>query len=250
MALMVQRWSLLILILASAGCTSVQHVSKSDIRYETISASNAPETDESITALIAPYKQELDVQMNVVIGNVRHEMTKKKPESTLGNWVCDAMLAGAKKEGYPVDFAVANYGGLRIPYLTAGPLTTGAIFELSPFDNMLVILEMPGVILDSLLQQIASSEGWPVSKGLRMVIDDHQMVSCEINEEPFDPARTYHVAMPDYIANGGDGLSVLIPLSRVQTGKLLRDALIEHAKETTQQGQDITASIEGRIVNK
>jgi hypothetical protein len=53
--------------------------------------------------------------------------------------------------------------------------------------------------------------------------------------------------MPDYVANGGDGLKALIPLSRVQTSKLIRDILIEYALESTRMGQGISASIDGRI---
>ena len=100
--------------------------------------------------MIEPYKSTLDVQMNEVIGTVSQEMTKKKPESTLGNWYADAMIAGTKKEGYPVDFAISNYGGLRVPYISAGPLTRGEIYELCPFDNLLVIVDVPGDILDIL----------------------------------------------------------------------------------------------------
>ena len=239
-----------VLVFTLGGCTSVQHISKTNVRYESISSKSSLTPDEEITALLAPYKAKLDVQMNEVVGTVAEEMTKKKPESTLGNWYTDAMIAGAEKAGFKADLAVSNYGGLRLPYLSAGPLTKGELFELCPFDNLLVIVDMPGVILDSLFMQIAIADGWPISKGVLMHIENNKVQKCTIHGVAINPTTVYKVAMPDYVANGGDGLKVLIPLERIQTGLLVRDILIEYAEETTRKGQAIRSSIEGRIVNQ
>jgi 2',3'-cyclic-nucleotide 2'-phosphodiesterase (5'-nucleotidase family) len=248
MALRKYTFLLLSLILASSGCTSVQHISKTDVRYELLNSKSVTAPDEEITAMIAPYKVQVDSEMNEVLGNVPVDLTKRKPESTLGNWYSDAMIEIAAKKGYSADFAISNYGGLRIPQITAGPLTMGEIFELCPFDNLLVIVEMKGDIIDSLLQQTASSEGWPVSKDIKMVITDKKMVQCTIQGVPLSPSTTYKVAMPDYVANGGDGLKVLISQKRVQTALLIRDMLIEYARDATANGKEITSAIDGRIV--
>lgn len=239
---------LISLLLISSGCTSVQHISKTDVRYELLNSKAVTAPDEEITALIAPYKEEVDKEMNEVLGNVPIDLTKRKPESTLGNWYSDAMLDIAAKKGYSADFSISNYGGLRIPQVTAGPLTMGELFELCPFDNLLVIVEMKGDIVDSLLQQTAETEGWPVSKGIKMVIKDKKMVQCTIQGVPLSYTATYKVAMPDYVANGGDGLKVLITQKRVQTAILIRDMLIEYARDATASGKEITSSIDGRIV--
>ena len=239
---------LISLVLISSGCSSVQHISKTDVRYELLNSNAVTAPDEEITALIAPYKEEVDKEMNEVLGNVPVDLTKRKPESTLGNWYSDAMLDIAAKKGYSADFSISNYGGLRIPQVTAGPLTMGELFELCPFDNLLVIVEMKGDIVDSLLQQTAETEGWPVSKGIKMVIKDKKMVQCTIQGVPLSYTATYKVAMPDYVANGGDGLKVLITQKRVQTALLVRDMLIEYARDATASGKEITSSIDGRIV--
>ena len=230
------------------ACTPVQHISKTDIRYEAISSKSGIVPDDSITAMIAPYKEKLDEKMNEVLANVSEEMTRKKPESTLGNWYTDAMLSAAHKAGHEAVFALSNYGGLRVPYLSAGPLTRGELYELCPFDNLLLIVEVPGDVLDSLLQKIASSDGWPISGDIRMTIKDHMLTGCTIGNKPIDSTATYKVAMPDYVANGGDDMKMLIPLSRIQTGLLVRDILIGHAVETASSGKEISAPIEGRII--
>jgi 2',3'-cyclic-nucleotide 2'-phosphodiesterase (5'-nucleotidase family) len=135
-----------------------------------------------------------------------------------------------------------------VPYLAAGPLTRGELYELCPFDNLLLIVEVPGDILDTLLQQISAADGWPMSGDVRITIRDHVMSGCTINKQPIDRAAIYRVAMPDYVANGGDDMKMLIPLSRIQTGQLVRDILIDYAMETAKKGKTISAPIEGRII--
>lgn len=230
------------------GCGTVLHVSKTNVQYVTVSSSDQPTDDDVVTALIAPYKEQIDAEMNEVVGEVGAQLTKGKPESTLGNWYTDAMVAGAKRDGHDVHFALANYGGLRTSHLYTGPLTKGELYELSPFDNMLLIVEVPGHILDSLFQNIAASGGWPMSQEVRMVIQDSKMIDCTVLGKPITPTAIYKVAMPDYIANGGDGLNFLIPLPRIQTGKLIRDLLIAEAMLTQASGQKVSAKLDDRIV--
>jgi 2',3'-cyclic-nucleotide 2'-phosphodiesterase (5'-nucleotidase family) len=138
--------------------------------------------------------------MNKVIAVVKTELVKKQPESTMGNWCTDAMLWGIEKAGLHADFALMNYGGMRIPVITPGPLTMGELFELSPFDNALMIVDVPGNFVDTMFQHIASKDGWPVSDEVRMTISQKKMIQCTINGAPIDPAKTYKVLMPDYVA--------------------------------------------------
>ncbi len=231
------------------ACTPMQHVAKTEVRYETVQSEQNNTGDASINALIAPYKVQIDAEMNEVIGTVAKEMTKRKPESALGNFFVDAMMWGALKEDPEVAFAIANYGGLRVPYLAAGPLTRGQIFELSPFDNLIVIVHMPGALVDSLMHNVAETGGWPVSNEVRMQINDGGLVGYTIKGEMIVPTAIYKVAMPDYLANGGDGFDELIPLDRTQSGKLVRDLIIEHVISQTAAGHKIDVGINGRIVN-
>jgi 2',3'-cyclic-nucleotide 2'-phosphodiesterase (5'-nucleotidase family) len=250
MAVMTRIWILLIIVLAQVRCTTVQHISNTKVSYTPVSSTTTSEADKDITAMIVPYKEKLDAEMSEVLGNLSQEMTKSKPESTLSNWFSDAMLAAARKVDPSVDFAISNYGGLRMPSLSAGPLTRGELYELCPFDNLILIVDVPGNILDTFLQHTAEADGWPVSHGIRMIIKDKKMISCTIGGRAIDAGKTYKVAMPDYVANGGDEMSILIPLSRKQTDILQRDALIEYAREISKGGKDISAAIEGRIIKQ
>jgi 2',3'-cyclic-nucleotide 2'-phosphodiesterase (5'-nucleotidase family) len=230
------------------SCTSVQHVSKVNVSYAVPSSTIT--ADSTITAIVAPYKAQLDDQMNAVVANVATELTKKQPESTMGNWTADALMAGVKRANMPGDFAVCNYGGMRVPVITTGPLTMGELYELSPFDNMIMVVDVPGNIVDSLFQHIATRNGWPVSSAIRMKIKDGKMTSCLINGQPIDQTKTYKVVAPDYVANGGDDARFMIGLPRVQTGFLQRDMIIQYAAETARMGNDIKVVTEGRIVKE
>jgi 2',3'-cyclic-nucleotide 2'-phosphodiesterase (5'-nucleotidase family) len=149
---------------------------------------------------------------------------------------------------YKADFAVSNYGGMRVPSITPGPLTVGEIFELASFDNAIVIVETPGNLVDSLFQLIAGRGGWPMSKGLRIVIQDNKVKSMTLHGAAIERNKTYRIAMPDYVANGGDDAGFLVPLARENTGLVLRDALIAVAKRTGAEGHAITSTLEGRII--
>ncbi len=229
------------------SCTSVQHISKTDVNYAVVRKETAAAEKQEVTTLIAPYKVQLDAVMNEELGTLPVDLTKQKPESTLGNWAADALLDRVRKEGLEADFAIVNYGGLRLTYLTKGPLTRGELFELSPFDNVLQVVDVPGIKLDSVFQLIAETDGWPVSKGVKLVIGNKKLISAYIHNMPLDHNKIYKMATIDYVATGGDNMKFLIPLARKQTELIFRDVLIDHVKDATASGKPVTASLEGRI---
>jgi len=243
-------WIIFSLAFLVSGCTSVQHISKTDVKYTVVSSDGSIAEDEEIKTIIAPYKVQLDAVMNEELAVLPAELAKKKPESPLGNWVTDVIVDRLRKENYPVDFAVVNYGGLRIPYLTAGPVTRGKVFELAPFDNTLMIVEVPGIKLDSFFLLVAQEDGWPVSKEVKLVISNKNLISAQISGAPIDRNKTYKMATLDYVATGGDNMKVLIPLLRKETGLIFRDVLIDYLKQATAAGTPVTAAVEGRIISQ
>jgi 2',3'-cyclic-nucleotide 2'-phosphodiesterase (5'-nucleotidase family) len=204
-------------------------------------------TSPAVDSLIAPYKKTLDAEMNAVIGTVEHSLEKGKPESTLGNWVADALLDFSTGLGYEVDFAIQNYGGLRIGELPEGTLRLGQIYELMPFDNTLVILEADAGDLGAFFERIARYGGWPVSREVRMEIRQDSLASLSLSGKPVGEGRTYRIAMPDYIANGGDNCDFFVDNPRENTGVLIRDILVRKVRETTEKGDPVRAVRDGRI---
>jgi 2',3'-cyclic-nucleotide 2'-phosphodiesterase (5'-nucleotidase family) len=141
-----------------------------------------------------------------------------------------------------------NYGGIRLNQLPAGPVTRGKIFELMPFDNLLVLQKMNGSVLQQLLDLAASKGGWPVA-GITMQVKDKKAVNVLIGGKPLDPAQTYTVANSDFLGNGGDNAEMFRAIPQQNIGYLMRDAIFDYITKLKSSGQNIKASGELRVTN-
>ena len=207
---------------------------------------NHQPVDSSFIKFLLPYSDSMKVTMNKVIGFSVDGMVKKKPESSLGNFMADAMKVMAEKKfGKKVDAAFVNYGGVRYN-LPKGDITVGNIYEIMPFDNLVVLQQVSGATLKEFLNKIASEGGWPVS-GVQMGIQDKQAVNILVDNKPVNDSTLYTIANSDYVANGGDGCSMLKRILNVSIGYLFRDALIEYAQMLTAQGKSLDIELQKRI---
>lgn len=198
----------------------------------------------------APYKEQLEAEMNRVVGNAAVDLTKPgdAPETLLGNFFADALLAEARKQDPDAAFSFGTKGGLRIE-LQRGPITIGHLFELMPFENEIVVLELTSEKVQELAQFIATTGGQPVA-GIRMDIDGGRATDIRIGGKPLEIDRTYKLVTYDYLANGGDNSRGLNdPVSRNNLGVKVREALIDYVSEQAQAGNDINTQLDGRITH-
>ncbi|MBK8347136.1 MAG: 5'-nucleotidase C-terminal domain-containing protein [Saprospiraceae bacterium] len=237
----------LLLVIVQVSCSKQYHLADIQSRGYRIEKASYP-VDVKVATIIEPYKLKLDETMNVVIGYCEQELTKGKPSSSLTNWFADALLDESQKlVSDKLDFAVQNYGGIRVPFLTKGDVTVGKIYELMPFDNIMYIQELKGSIVQQFFDKMAESGGWPISHTVSFDIAYGKASNILINGIPLDTNRIYNAAIPDYIANGGDNMTFLKDAKTNNTGALLRDMLISHVKGLTAKGKNITANQEKRI---
>ncbi|PHK99571.1 hypothetical protein CGL56_00505 [Neolewinella marina] len=187
-------------------------------------------TIREMAATIAPYSAQLEQVMNRVLAEVAEPLTKQQPESSLGNWTADLMLEAAEDlfPDYDIAFAVQNYGGLRVSEIGTGPLLVSELYELMPFDNELVLVEVTGAELEEFVAHTLADGGWPVSRGLSAV-RQNGTVTVRIKGSPLDPAGRYYIAAPDYVANGGSDSAMLVGKRQYPSGRLVRDLLIDYA---------------------
>jgi 2',3'-cyclic-nucleotide 2'-phosphodiesterase (5'-nucleotidase family) len=238
--------ALLSLCLLFSACKTNTFYVKTEHNY--LSVKDAQDEDSTLINFIAPYKEQVGVEMNKIIGEVKMMITRGQPESSLGNWASDATFVQCEKYlGMKLDFAVLNLGGLRILSIPKGPITKGKLFELMPFDNTLVAVEMMGKDLPLLFDHIAKKGGWPVSKHIKMLIKDGKATQLTISGLAINPEKIYKIATNNYIANGGDKCAFFKDKKKLETGKLFRDGLIEYVMEETKGKRMLEASIEGRI---
>lgn len=236
----------LLLFLSLYSCKTRTYLSKIDTERITVDESAQAEVDARIAALINPYKTELDEKMNLVIGTLTTDLEKETPEGTLNNWMTDIIHNRAEVYyGKPVDFTLQNYGGIRIKSIPAGPIDVRKIYELMPFDNKVVILELNAELMYKMFERIASDGGWPVSKEVRLKINPDKTINeLLINGAPIQEDKIYHMALPDYVANGGGGCDFLKPLKQFETGWNVREAIIDYLKSNM---EPMTVHPDGRI---
>lgn len=206
--------------------------------------------DSTFTALIAPYKIQLDEKMNRVIGKADTTLHKNGIESPLGNFVADLLQVQALKYGAPsVDVGMISSGGLRVP-LEAGDIKVGEIFELMPYENDIWVLTLDGSTLMQLFKHQARVKNLSISHS-QTIMEKGEVKEVLINGKPLEPGHTYTLATSDYLALGGDHLNFLKQAKA--TRKLpvkLRDAIIDYIEALTRQGKPVTARIEGRVLEK
>lgn len=200
-------------------------------------------------ALIAPYRQQLQAQMTEVLGYSAQELRKiDNRESALGNFVADVQMAQVLPlYPKPIDLSLMTTGGLRAT-IPQGPVTLNHVFELSPFENQLVVVTLPGTTLQKLFAYGARSKDL-IFNNATFTIKNNQPLNIRINHQPLDVNRLYRVVMSDYLANGGDNLTFLKEATSVEpTGILVREALIRHIRQLTAQNKKIEARIDGRMI--
>ncbi len=205
--------------------------------------------DSALLGFLQPYSDSVNNSMNAVLGVSPFTMDKTQPEGALGNFMADAFLAMAReKYNSQVDLAFVNFGGIRLTQLPAGNITRGKVFELMPFDNLLILQKVKGTVLQQVLDLMASRGGWPVS-GVKMQISNGKAVNVRIGDQPLDPEKIYTIANSDFIANGGDNADMLRPIPQITNGYLMRDAIIDYISRLSKAGKPITATIENRVTN-
>jgi 2',3'-cyclic-nucleotide 2'-phosphodiesterase (5'-nucleotidase family) len=237
----------LLLIITGLSCNSIYQ--SQSLQYKTYRINDGQQKDSSLLNFLQPYSSTVNKTMNDVIGVADISLDKKQPEGTLGNFMVDAFLSmAADKYNTKVDAAFVNFGGIRLTQLPAGSVTTGKIFELMPFDNLLLLQKVKGDILQQVLDLAAAKGGWPVA-GITMQIKDKKAVNVTVGGKPLDLTATYTIANSDFIANGGDNADMLRNVPQITNGYLMRDALLDYIKKQKGQGKNISAKIENRVTN-
>jgi len=202
--------------------------------------------DAQVSAVIEPYRQRVTQQMSEVLGTAPVPLSKNSGESPLGNFVADIQRQRATAAlRQPIDVGVVTNGGLRTS-LPAGPITLGSVFELMPFENELVVLDTPGPVMQQLFDYAARIK-MALSNVTYTVDATGKPTNIRIGGQPFNPTKTYTVAISDYLAGGGDNMVFFKAIKPRDTGVLLRSAITDHIRQLTKQGQPVTAKVEGRV---
>ena len=181
--------------------------------------------DSTILAIITPYQVKIEDQMNEVLTYTKNDLEKGKPQSTIGNFVTDLCLNYADAH-----ICVMNNGGLRTT-ISKGEITRGKLYELMPFENELVVLELNKDDYIGLLNYIGSRGGEPFS-GITIAINKDGKILSNSWPVNFEKGEKVRVLTSDYLANGGDEMSFFHEKEQQKVGLKLRDAIIDYCSKT------------------
>lgn len=184
---------------------------------------------DRVQAEVAPIK-------GIVIGHVTNELSHDRAtHSLLGQWVTDTMRRTTK-----ADMAFLNGGSLRTR-IPVGVITMGRLYEVMPFDNTLVTLELTGEqILRVLEHGIYNKQvGMVQFSGLKVIYDKAVPTGDRIKKVTLADGgklyltKTYKVVTNDFMAQGGDGFTMFGQGKHiVDTNIPLRNCLLDAMKGT------------------
>lgn len=238
-----------LLLLGAAGCQRAAYAPTAHFAPVTSQPVGKTQAeDPAIAALIAPYHDRVDSQMQEVLGTAPEALVKSAGESPLANFVADLQRERASQVlAQPIPLGVMTNGGLRAG-LPAGPVTLGSVFELMPFENELVVLDAPAPVVQQLFDYAAHAK-MAVSGATYAVTFDGMPKDIRIGGQLFDvnQSRTWPIAISDYLASGGDNMVFFKSLTPRHTNILLRTAIADHIRALTKAGQPVTAKVEGRV---
>ncbi len=237
------RYLWLVLILTACGSR------ETTVEYRAISMNDSISDETSAESMIAPYRDSLELTMNMVLVQNKEELTRGIPESTLGNLIADLLLERASTEmldSLLPDFCLINIGGLRVD-LPQGDITISKVFELMPFENELDIIKLSPQKMQEMLNYLKVKGGQPIS-GMELKISSNGY-QCSINDEPLDESRSYYVVTSDYLADGGDKMDFFKePEARIKTGIKIRDAIMDHFRIVGLSGNELESKLDGRLI--
>ena len=213
--------------------------------------------DPDVEKIIAPYSEKVR-ELSKVIGRLEGGLSKTGVGAgTLGNFVSDGMRAQAKaKLGKPVALSIMNSGGLRKNDIAAGDLRASDIFELLPFENALVALDVTGAQLVKILE-VATKDA---QSGARIQFkyndrDRPEFISAKLvdengNEQEIDPNKTYTIVTLDYLLRLNSGAYAILKeaKSSAPLDITLRDAVMNYVKSETAAGRPIRSAVDNRFV--
>ncbi len=209
--------------------------------------------------MLEPYSAKVRA-LEVVIGKLEGELSKSSiGAGTLGNFVTDGIRAySSTRLGKPVLLAVTNAGGLRKNIIAPGDLRAADIFELLPFENALIEIDLTGEQLRKLLSVVTAGRDAQSGARIKYRINEEnrpQLVSAALidqggREIPIDPQATYTIVTIDYLYKLGSGsYSILQEGKNVRpVGVTIRDAIMEYVKAETAAGRPIKSTLDGRFV--
>lgn len=170
---------------------------------------------------LAPFRKKSATIISTVITTTDKDLAKT---GKLGDLIADSI-----REKTKTDVAIINEQGIRSS-LKKGKITVGDIFEVLPFDNALVTMQVSGAFLEKLLQSRKSER--LIFSGLTYKKELEGVADIMIAGKPLNADATYSLSTVDFLASGGSGYGEFTKIGdQKDLGIFIRDCFIDYLKK-------------------
>jgi 2',3'-cyclic-nucleotide 2'-phosphodiesterase (5'-nucleotidase family) len=191
--------------------------------------------------LVERYRETAVGQMERVVATLAEPLNKTTQQ---GEFALGRVIADAQREAAGAQIALMNNGGIRRG-LPAGPVTYNDLFELQPFGNTLVVLDLPGDrLIETLEHALGDSSPDAQVSGITVLYDPDAPRGSRVREvrltsgEVVRADGSYVVVANDFMSTGGSGYGALMGATAATlTGIVDIEALVRHLESRPQPVQ-------------
>ncbi len=252
----------------------VKKDSVQDYFYDLLVVDKSIEKDKIISNLVNNYSKKIDEAYGEKVGVLADSLDATRNTICSGQSPAGQLLANAVKHAAPqVDITLHNAGSIRAnKIIKKGDFNVGNAIELYPFSNDIIVFELKGKDLLSLLERSSdtvfsfnehflystgleytvdcSAEAQKLSHDLKTIIKEGNRVkNVLINNEPLDRNKYYKIAANDFIFYSGDGMIKMNEAKNpINTKVRVNGAIVEYFKANS----PVKPYIDGKIhyINK
>ncbi len=174
--------------------------------------------DPDLERLVASYRAEIADIVDRIVVNLLEPL----PAPRDGDFPLGRIVADAQRQASGAQVALMNNGGIRRS-LPAGPVSYTDLFELQPFNNMLVRHTMSGaLLLRALEHSVRDGDVDLHASGITVRYDPDASYGERILEVTFDdgsplqPEGRYEVTVNDFISGGGGGYTMFAEAEAIE----------------------------------
>lgn len=199
--------------------------------------------DSGMVAVLAPHIDAAEALGSRPVATLAHPMAASATgDRRLGHLIADAMRATVN-----ADIGLHNTGGVRAD-LAAGVVSYADLHRVMPFDNTVVRLTLTGRQLRDVVAHagirfyysnliVEYDPGLPpATRVVSIAFPDGRLIQDD---------RSYTLATSDFLADGGDGFAMLVPMPRTVSGVAILDATVDYLRSLP---SPVSLPIEQRVV--
>ncbi len=222
---------------AGIGMVKVSHVGgKWDVargfqRIFPIDASKIT-PDQELVAEISRVESKIDSLLDEVITNSKGIFSRSfNEESAIGNLIADFM-----KEESKTQLALQNSGGIKST-IAEGPVTLRNLYDMLPFENNLVTLELEGWELENIIEEsLAGKSGFLQASGINCTYSSSnppgfRIIQIDVNDEPLEFNKKYSITVNDFMAGNDLDWPEIANSGKKEVLGLMRENLVKWLRQ-------------------